>query len=306
MACDRCSELEKRLQLLEAKLAKLTGTPEPEPAKPPAPKAEAPPPPPPPPPPPAAAEAPPPATANVDEAEKLTALGIPAEFHGHAVRALAEYPNGLGIIAPQIGKTVPGPAIFHAAYAAEKAGKESVERVLSKLFAQYTLEPSDLPHAADADKIHGLEATEFALGLGYRRRDIAMAAEVIKMWPRPPMGRDALQRMQKMFTKVRADVMGEDLRYCAIAYQNLGEDFLERAIRDRHPKNEREIWPQGVSIPLLAWAYKMSAPHTGPAIDDCRKRNVRRDRVGHEVLSALGRKFGRKVPLPPWMGGKSE
>lgn len=303
MGCDNCSELEKRIQLLEAKLAQLTGAPTPKPAAAPPPPPEPKPAPPPPPP---AEAAPPPAVAKADEAEKLAALGIPADLHGHAVRALAEYPKGLGIIAPLVGKSVPGPAIFHAAYAAEKAGKESVERVLSKLFTQNNLEPTDLPHAADADKLHGLESTEFAIGLGYRRRDIVMAAEVIKMWPRPAMGRDALQRMQKLFTKVRADVMGEDLRYCAIAYQNLGEDFLERAIRDRHPKNEREVWAQGVSIPLIAWAYKMSAPHTGPAIDDCRKRNVRRDRIGHDVLSALGRKFGRKVSLPPWFGGKAE
>lgn len=112
--------------------------------------------------------------------------------------------------------------------------------------------------------------------------------------------------MKKLFQRVRADVAGEDLRYCALAWINLGGEFLERAIRDRHPNNEREPWARGMSIPILAWAYRMSAPHTGPAIDECRSKSMRREKVGAEVLSILGRRFGRKVALPPWLGGKQE
>lgn len=244
--------------------------------------------------------------ATAEERKRLLELGIPDADQPSALRALQEYPKGLEAIAPLIGKGVPGTAIFHAAYAAEKHGRELVEKVVLALYAPHALEPADLPHAVEAARTHGFECAEISVQLGYRRVDIVFAAEVAKLFPRPQVGREAIVRMKKLFDKIRADVAGDDLRYCAMAYLNLGEEFLERALRDRHPKNEREPWARGISIPLIAWAYRMSAPHTGPAIDECRQKGTRREKVGHEVLTILSRRFGRKVTLPPWLGGGKE
>ncbi len=248
-----------------------------------------------------AAATPAPAVVKSVDAEKLEVLGIPEEFHGDCVRALTEHPKGLAAVAPfLIAGQLPPAAIFHASYAAEKFSKEALERVITKFLTTYNLEAVDLPHAMEADRLHGFEAAEAALQAGFRKHDIVFAAEVVKMWSSPRLGRDAIAKMQELFAQVNAEVQGEDLRYCAMTFKNLGEEFLERALRERHPTNERDPWARGLSIPLLGWAYKLSAPHAGPAIDEAKRRGTRREKLGMEVLSLLGLKFGRKVNPPAW------
>ena len=105
-----------------------------------------------------------------------------------------------------------------------------------------------------------------------------------------------------MFKKVRADVHEADIRASALTLRNLDLNLLERALRERHNKNEREPWLRGTSIPLVAYCYKLSAPHTGPAIDAARSSSVRREQIGATVLSALGSKFRRTIQAPNWLG----
>jgi hypothetical protein len=240
---------------------------------------------------------------NPEAAKTLAVLGFPAFDHAEGARALKDYPKGLQTIAPFAAGVVHGATIYQAAYAAEKHSKESVELVVTKLVPIYMLEGPDIVHAAASVKLQGFEATEVAIDLGWRKSDILHAAQSVKLWPFVKEGRENLEKMRKLFQKVRVDIMDEDIRHCATTLRNLNEEVLERALRERHKKNEREAWIQGLGIQLVAWCYKLSAPHTGAAIDECRERNARRDRFGHEVLACLSRKFGRAVNMPPWLGG---
>ncbi|MHC4605458.1 MAG: hypothetical protein ACYTAF_00795 [Planctomycetota bacterium] len=216
-------------------------------------------------------------------------------------RAKKEYPRGLQSVFSFGKEILRGNAIFHAAYAAEKISKESVERVVTQYVPEFGLEAADIPHATEADKKNGPESTRAALELGFRRKDIPHAAACFEFWPMFDQAVDAMGKMVVMLRKVRADVHEGDIRASAVALRNLDITLLERALRDRHPKNEREPWLRGMSIPLVAYCYKLSAPHTGPAIDDCRKRRTRRERIGYEVLSALGRRFRKTIPAPGWL-----
>lgn len=216
-------------------------------------------------------------------------------------RAQKEYPKGL-VLVFQIGKDVlRGKAIFQAAYAAEKISAEHVQTVIVEYYRNYNLEPPDIPHATESEKKFGSEKTRAVLEMGFRRGDIPPAADSLDFWPNLEEAVKAMSEMNKMLKRVRADIHEMDIRYAAMTLRNLDADLLERALRDRHKKNEREPWARGASIPILAHCYKLSAPHTGPAIDACIDRHVRRERIGLEVLSALSAKFGRKISPPKWM-----
>ncbi len=111
-----------------------------------------------------------------------------------------------------------------------------------------------------------------------------------------------MQEIVDLLKKVYADLHEGDIRYAAMTVRNLGVGALETALRDRHKKNDREPWLRGPSIPLVAHAYRLSAPHAGQAIDICRKNGSRRERIGAEVLAALGRRFNKQIEPPNWMG----
>ena len=216
-------------------------------------------------------------------------------------KARKNYPEGLTFVF-QVGKDIlKGKAIFQAAYAAEKISREHAETVITQYYRNYNLQPPDIPHATESEKKFGPEKTQAILEMGFRRGDIPPAAASLDFWPNLDEGTKAMAEMKKMLKKVRAEIHEMDIRYAAMTLRNLDIKLLERALRDRHKKNEKEPWARGASIPILAHCYKLSAPHTGPAIDACIDRHVRRERIGLEVLSALSAKFGRKISPPKWM-----
>lgn len=224
-----------------------------------------------------------------------------AETRAAIERAAKEYPKGLQAVAEFAAKILRGNAIFHAAYAAEKVSKESARRVITQLYRAHHLEGADIPHAAEADKKHGPEAAKSALDLGFRRSDIPPAAASFSLWPSFKEGAAEMAKMVAMFKKIRADIHEADIRYAALTLRHLDMENLERALRDRHAKNDREPWLRGSSIPIVAHCYRLSGPHTGPAIDECRRRGTRRERIGYAVLAAIGRRFKKTLPPPTWL-----
>jgi hypothetical protein len=236
----------------------------------------------------------------VIESKPLPANEI-AETRNALERALKEYKTGLKAVIRACSGILRGQAIFHASYSAEKVSQESTIYVLKDWYTQYDFVGRDISHAAESHNRHGEEKTRIALDLGYRGMDIPHAAGSLDFWSNPKDGERAMKEMGKLLKKVYADIHEGDIRYAAMTVKNLGVDALETALRDRHKKNDREPWLRGPSIPLIAHAYRLSAPHAGQAIEVCRKNGSRRERIGAEVLASLGRKFNRTIEPPNWM-----
>lgn len=237
----------------------------------------------------------------IQEAQPLPAAEI-AETRAALERALKEYKTGLRSVIRSCIGLLRGQAIFHAAYSAEKISKEGTLHVLRQWYQQYNLLGKDIAHATDSHKRHGVEKTEAALELGYRGVDIPHAAGSFGFWNHIKDGKKGMQEIVDLLKKVYADLHEGDIRYAAMTARNLGVAALETALRDRHGKNDREPWLRGPSIPLVAHAYRLSAPHAGQAIEICRKNGSRRERIGAEVLAALGRRFNKQIEPPTWMG----
>lgn len=236
-----------------------------------------------------------------DDTRKIIAkLGFPEDDIPEAARSMKEHGNGLTMIAPFAAKEIHGTQIYHAAFAAEKFGKESAQRAI-RLAVGYYLEGPDLFHAADADRNANPDCSALACELGFRKRDILFAAKALQLWSNLSEGRKAVEKLKQLWAQWKVDIHEEDIRYSATTFKNLDEELLEKALRDRHPKNARENWLRGASIPLIAWAYRLDAPHVGQYIDEANKRNVRRERVGHYVIAVFGRKRGKDIDLPEWL-----
>ncbi len=224
-----------------------------------------------------------------------------AETRTALERSLKEYKEGLrSVIRACIG-VVRGQAIFHAAYAAEKVSKESTLHVIGDWYSQHNLAGRDISHAAESHKRYGIDKTEAALELGFRGMDIPHAAGALEFWSHVKDGKKAMIEMMELLKRIYADLHEGDIRYAAMTVKNLGVEALETALRDRHKKNDREPWLRGPSIPLVAHAYRLSAPHAGQAIEVCRKNGSRRERIGAEVLASLGRRFNKQIEPPNWM-----
>lgn len=231
---------------------------------------------------------------------RMGKLGWPPEDQDHAAAASKQYGNGVETLSKfGIGK-VKGEAILHAAFATKKFAREAVEAVIP-LVASHQLDGPSIFAASEGVKMTGKDQTFAAIDLGYRRRDIVHAARAIKLWPRLQDGVEGMKEMIKLFKNLRIEIVEEDIRYSAQAFKNLTPDLLERALRDRHPKNEKENWSRGASIPILAFCYRLAAPHVGECIDKAIAKGVARDRIGHEVVGMLRAKTGRAVPLPAWL-----
>ncbi len=237
---------------------------------------------------------------TVIEAKPLPAAEI-AETRSALERAMKEYKTGLKAVIHSCSGVLRGQAIFHASYSAEKVSSESTLYVLRDWYTQYDLVGRDIAHAAESHSRHGEEKTLIALELGYRGMDIPHAAGSLDFWLNLKDAKRAMQDMQKLLKRIYADLHEGDIRYAAMTVKNLGVDALETALRDRHKKNDREPWLRGPSIPLIAHAYRLSAPHAGQAIEVCRKNGSRRERIGAEVLASLGRKFNRTIEPPNWL-----
>lgn len=247
----------------------------------------------------AAREAPAPKL-DAETTQKLQRLGFAPEDFDEAARALREHASGLGLISPHAVGPIHGAHIYWAAFAAERFGVESTQRAI-RLTVSHSLDGSDLFQAAEADRTAGSEAALMACDLGFRKRDILFAAKSLKEYSNLQAGRKAMEEMQKLLADWRVDVHDEDIRYCALTFKNLGKELLEKALRERHPKNPRENWLRGASIPLVAWAYRLDAAHTGGLIDEANKATTRRERIGHYVISAFERKRSRSLKLPDWL-----
>lgn len=237
---------------------------------------------------------------DADTKKLLEGLGFPEEDLQEAARALREHSSGLNLIAPFAAKQIHGNVIYHAAFAGEKFGKEAVEAAV-KLAVAHALEGSDVFHTADAVKSASAELAEVACEMGFRKRDVIFAAKALELWPNLKEARKAIEELKSLFADKKVDVHEEDIRYSAVTLRNLGKDLLERALRERHPKNNRENWLRGVSIPLVAFAYRLDAPHTGAAIDEANKRSMRREKIGVAVIAALARKRGKEIEMPNWL-----
>ncbi len=236
----------------------------------------------------------------VIEAKPLPAAEI-AETRTAVERSLKEYNTGLKAVIHAASGVLRGQAIFHASYSAEKVSQTSTLHVLKDWYKQYDLVGRDISHAAESHNKHGVEKTQIALDLGYRGMDIPYAADSLNFWSNLADGKRAMEEMGKLLKRVYADLHEGDIRYAAMTVKNLGVEALETSLRDRHTKNEREPWLRGPSIPLVAHAYRLSAPHAGQAIEVCRKNGSRRERIGAEVLASLGRKFNRTIDPPTWL-----
>jgi hypothetical protein len=235
-----------------------------------------------------------------DTRKILEKMGFPPEDFTEAARALKEHGDGLRMIASFAAHAIHGAQILHAAFAAEKFGKESAERAV-RLAMLHRLEGPDIFHAADADRNVNPDCALTACEIGFRKRDILFAAKALHLWPFIAEGKKALGEMFKLFATWNVDIHEEDIRYAATTYKTLGEELLGKALRDRHPKNPRENWLRGVSIPLIAWAYRLDAPHVGQYIEEANQRSIRRERIGQHVIAALGKKRGRELELPDWL-----
>lgn len=237
---------------------------------------------------------------DADTKKILEKLGFPEEDMPEAAKAMKEHGNGLTMIAPFAAGQIHGAQIYHASFAAEKFGKESTQRAI-KMAVAYYLEGPDLYHAADADRNASYDCAALACELGFRKRDILFAAKALQLWPNLAEGKKALEELRKVWALWKVDIHEEDIRYCATTLKNLNMELLEKALRDRHPKNARENWLRGASIPLVSWAYRLDAPHVGNYIDEANKRMTRRERIGHYVIAVFGRKRGKEIEMPEWL-----